>query len=167
MQLTSAEASKMLRKLNEERMTLLNMEAKTKTYVASTNEDASSLAPEYSYPDTAKALADLDSKIRKVRHAINVFNTTHTVGDSGMTIDEVLVAMPQITDRRDKLLRMKDRLPKTRLRTTPGVNVVEYEYTNYNINDVKKDYDDLSAQLTSLQLALDKVNNMEKMEIDI
>lgn len=164
---TSAEAAKLLRKLNEERAALLTMEYRSRTYVASINEDAEDLAPEYDYFDTANALNELDEKIRKVRHAINVFNTTHTVGDSGLMIDEVLITLPQLTERKERLSRMKDRLPKTRLTPRGGANVIEYEYANYDIAAVKRDYDDISDSLAGLQLALDKVNTTETMEIDI
>lgn len=166
-QRTSAEASKLLRKLNEERAALLAMEKRSRIYVASTNEDAEEMVPEYDYFDTAKALNELDEKIRKVRHAINVFNTTHTVGDSGLMIDEVLITLPQLRERKERLSRMKERLPKTRISPRIGSNVIEYEYANYDIAAVKKDYDDISDSLAKLQLALDKVNTTETMEIDI
>ena len=168
---TSAEASKLLRKLNEDRSALLTMESRSKSYVASTNEDAAAIAPEYDYAETAKALDALDEKIRRVRHAINVFNTTHRIERfyryEAMTIDEVLIALPQMTERKEKLARMKDRLPRTRLRVAPGSSVIEYEYANYDIEAVKKDYEDVSAALATLQLALDKVNTTETMEIDV
>ena len=170
-QYTSAEASKLLRKLNEDRAALLAMESRSKSFIASANEDLAAIAPEYDHVETAKALDALNEKIRKVRHAINVFNTTHKVESfdkyEAMTIDEVLIALPQLTERKEKLARMKDSLPKTRLRTIPGSNVIEYEYANYDIKTVQREYDDVSAALSTLQLALDKINTTEKMEIDV
>lgn len=54
------------------------------------------------------AQADVKLKIRKVKHAINVFNTVTNVPDFDMIIDEMLVFFPQLTKKCETLSRMKD-----------------------------------------------------------
>ena len=85
MQYTSAQAAKLLRRLGEEHQLLFNDEMNTCVFLAATGEDADSLRPGYDYTATQQELAALEAKIRKVRHAINVFNSTTTI--DGMTID--------------------------------------------------------------------------------
>ena len=111
---TSAQANKLLKKLNDEHAALLDKENRSKDFRAAMGEDVESVRPAYDYADTQKKLAELEQRIRKVKHAINVFNATHVIPDFGMTIDEMLVYIPQLTQRKSKLADMKARLPKQR-----------------------------------------------------
>lgn len=60
-------------------------------------------------------LRELEDKIRKVKHAINQFNLTQDVPGFNMTIDQMLIYIPQLTARKNKLNRMRSRLPKERV----------------------------------------------------
>ena len=165
---TSCQASKLLKKLNEDRTALLTQENRSRSFIAASSEDIESLRPEYDYIATQKKIDDFDVKIRTIRHAINVFNSTHEVEGTGMTIDQVLIAMPMLREKKEKLYRMKERLPKVRARSGGlGNNIIEYDYVNYDIRDVVKDYEEASTQLTKLQIALDRTNNTDQFEIDV
>ena len=106
MKYTSAEAAKLLRSLNEERDNLLYAESQAKSFVAATTEELDSVRPAYDSKGTAAQLEAIEQKIRSVKHAINVFNTTHVVPGFDMTVDEVLVYIPQLTQRKSKLSQM-------------------------------------------------------------
>ena len=71
MKYTSAEAAKLLRKLSEEQAALKERESKTATFVAAVDEDVESARPEYDYAGTQALLAQLEEKVRKVKHAIS------------------------------------------------------------------------------------------------
>lgn len=64
---------------------------------------------------------------------------------------------------------MKNRLPMTRKVTGYGsrTNQIEYEYTNYNIEDAVKAYHETELRITRIQLALDAINNFKKFEINL
>ncbi|MBQ4428901.1 MAG: hypothetical protein II871_03935 [Clostridia bacterium] len=167
MKYTSAEAAKLLKALNEQHDMLDSKEDQSSTFIAALSEDIESVRPEYDYEATRQQLEEIERKIRTVKHAINVFNTTHKVPGFDMTIDEVLVYMPQLSERKRKLYPMASALPKTRQRGGTQSNIIDYRYTNY---DVKKAEADLTATgdlLARLQNALDIVNTTEKMEIEI
>ena len=83
-----------------------------------------------------------------------------------MTIDEMLVYLPQLTEIANKLRTMAEALPRERIESF-RVNIVEYMIANYDIEEVEKEYDKARAELNALQLALDSVNSTEKMEIDV
>lgn len=87
MKLTSAEAAKLLRKLNEEYEAILNMEAQSKEFVASLNENIELIKPKYDFNKTQEELNILEEKIRKLKHAINTFNCQTIVIDFNMSID--------------------------------------------------------------------------------
>lgn len=170
MKYTSSEANKLLRRLNEERNALLDKEEKSSTFLAAMGEDPEMLRPEYDYGETQKALAELDRKIRVVKHAINGFNLNCVVPGFQMTIDQMLVYIPQLTARKQKLSQMMSRLPKQRdMGSLYGhaSNIIDYNYANYDIKAAEADYEAVSDELARAQTALDVLNNTETMEIEI
>ncbi len=168
MKYTSAEAAKLLRQLNDDYYALILKEEQSREFLAAVGEDIESVRPEYNYAAVQKRLAEMEEKIRKVKHAINVFNTTHIVPGFEITIDQVLILIPQLTNKRNRLAAMKSKLPKVRENAGGRIStVIDYRYTNYDISEAEKDYAEVSSQLSKAQTALDVVNNTETMEIDL
>lgn len=163
---TSAEAAKLLRKLNEEKTAILSNESQSSNFQAAITEDIENARPEYDYVSAQKEIDEIDKKIRKVKHAINTFNLTHEVPGFDMTIDMMLVYIPQLTQKKNKLSAMKDKLPKTR-EIIRVAGIIEYSYANYDVEKAKEDYDKVSDELSRAQTALDVLNNSVKFEIEI
>ena len=82
MKYSSAEAAKLLRKLNEEVENLEDQEVKRREFNAALGEDVETVRPAYDYADTQRKLKELQAKIRTVKHALNCFNSTTEVRDS-------------------------------------------------------------------------------------
>lgn len=167
MQYTSAQANKILKKLAEERERLLSLERAGKVFIAATTEDKESARPNYSYKDTKKALAKIEADIRVIKHAINVFNTTHFVEGFDLTVDQMLIYIPQLVERKHQLSQMTQALPKQRLTSNGRTNLIEYQYVNYDIDSVKQDYAAISEELSRAQVALDCLNNTETFSFSI
>lgn len=165
---TSAEAAKLLRKLNDEYDALLFKEERSREFHAAMGEDVESVRPEYDYEKTQKELDGLEYKIRSLRHAIHRFNITHQVPGFDMTIDEMLIYIPQLTRRKNKLAVMKSKLPKERVEERLGrqSNIIDYVHVNYDLKAVEEDYNRAADELAKAQIALDIVNNTEKFEIE-
>lgn len=162
---TSAEAAKLLRKLNDDYYALIKAENDRCVFTVATTENVEDVRPIYDYSASRDQLAEITTKIRKIKHAINIFNTTHIVPGFDMTVDEMLVYIPQLTQTKSILASMKDRMPRTRRPVTNGV--IEYNYTNYDPQTASDDYTAISNTLSKAQLALDLLNSTETMEIDI
>ena len=169
MKYTSAQANKLLKKLKEEYATLQQNEKDSFKFVAALNEDPESVRPQYDYAKMQKDMIELEDRIRKLKHAINQFNISTRVEEFGMTIDEMLVYIPQLTVRKQKLQVMKGKLPKARVQRQYGnnSNIIDYEYINYDLDEVKRDYDLISDELSRAQLALDTLNNSVEFELDM
>ena len=166
MKYTSAQANKLLKKLNDEYSALLDREQRSRTFRAAMGEDIESVRPAYDYAKTQARLEELEGTIRRLKHAINRFNTTQVVDGFGITIDEMLVYIPQLTKRKSKLLEMKSRLPKERVEEQYGrqSNIIDHTYTNYDLAAVEADYEKTSDELSRAQLALDTVNQRDSFE---
>lgn len=169
MKYTSAEAAKLLRKLNEERDLLCAEEQESKEFVAAIQEDLETARPFYDFAATQQKIEELNGKIRKVKHAVNVFNTTHSVEGFGMTVDEMLVYLPQLKAEKEKLTEMARRLEKQRVNANYNRNgaVIEYSYANYDIKEARKRLDEISSLLAQAQTALDRTNSLDTMEIEL
>ena len=84
----------------------------------------------------------------------------------GITIDEMLVYIPQLTKRKSKLAEMKSKLPKYRVAELGRIsNIIDYTYLNYDLSEVEADYARVSDELANAQLALDAINNRDTLEL--
>ncbi len=169
MKMTSAQAAKLLRQWNESLRALQRREENTKTFLASLGEDIESVRPKYDYASMQAEQAAMEANIRKLKHTLNVFNTITVIPEFEMTIDQMLIYLPQLTNRLEKLSRMKELLPKQREhalynRTTA---IIDYRYANYDIQTVEKDYEVLAETLAKAQTALDYINNTVLLEVDL
>ncbi len=168
MRMTSAEAAKLLRKLNEELDHVLLMEQQSREFSAALGEDVESVRPEYDYRAVQERIEALETRIRQVKHAISSFNLVQEVpGFEGMTIDQMLVYIPQLGRRKTKLSLMQQRLPRQREHVSygGGSQIIDYSYANYDLEAVRADYERTSGELARAQTALDLVNTTVQLDI--
>ena len=168
--MTSAYANKMLRSLEEDKAFWANKEATACTYVAAINEEP--VVPEYDYAEVAATIAEIDEKIAIIKHALNVTNATARVqvGDAEMSIDTILIKMAQLNKRKSVLDVMRKQLPKARVEQHAYMSrnaVPEYKFINYDLELIKKEYENVSVKIMEMQMALDRYNQTVQFEVDI
>ena len=168
--MTSAYANKVLRKLNDDKDFYLNKEREGQVYVAAIDEEP--VIPDYDYKEVSAKIAEIDDKIVKIKHAINVVNATSevTVGEEHMTVDTILVKMAQMNKRKAVLDIMRKRQEKTR--ENSGIfgsrkTAPEYRYINYDLDLVNREYERVDAEIAAMQIALDKFNQTFEFEIEV
>ena len=153
--------------MNDQHDAMLKMENKSREFVAAIQEDVEAVRPVYDYAVRQRELAETEGSIRALKHAINTFNLSQEVPGFGMTIDQMLVYIPQLTARKKKLDAMRGRLPKERVKETfgRGTSIIEYDYANYDIAAVEADYVKTVDELSAVQNALDQVNSTVLFEV--
>lgn len=167
MRYTSAEANKLLKGLEARIADLKQKETKSCSFNAASTEDPETLRPDYDFKEVQEQIAALEQDVRTVKHAVNVFNTTHTLpGFDDLTIDQALVYMPQLSDRVRKLQGMAAALPRERVESYSG-NIIDYVIANYDIAEAEKAYHAEQEKLSAMQIALDLANSGDTMEIDV
>ena len=169
MQYTSAQANKLLKKLQDAHHDIERKEFLSKEYLLSTDENADDVRPEYDFLKTQNELDTIERQIRAVKHAINLFNTQTVIPEFNMTIDEMIVFLPQLNAKKNKLSNMKSVLPKIREQSMShkSSGLVEYRYANYDIAEAEQEYEKVCDMLSRAQVALDTINNALTFEIDI
>ena len=167
MKYTSAQAAKLLRKLDEDISGLLTMEGMSKEFLASVGEDPETVRPEYDFNDTQGKLEKLEERVRTVKHAISCFNCSYVIEELGMTIDQALIYIPQLSRRKMKLEAMRNVLPKQRVSQGYGSssNIIDYRYANYDIAKAEEEFDRVSELLSKAQNALDLANSTVEFDI--
>lgn len=165
-EMTSAVANKLLKKYNEDLQRTYRDEDARSSYTEVQGIEPT--VPDYDFAKTRSEVEALMSKIRNIKHAINVFNTTMVLEKAGMTIDEALVYMAMLTKEKSRLEGLLVPNKKT-LKTGFGArsNVVEYVVANYNVENVRNQYERVNQRLTDLQVELDLVNSTVMFEVNV
>ena len=157
--MTSAQAMKQLKELQLKRRQILAEEQETCKFVAATTEDLEAVRPDYNFQFVQLDLDVVERNIRELKHRFSVFNCTYMIPELGMTIDQVLVALPMLSERVNTLRRMAGTQERRRASAYGSrSNLIEYEYINYSRDQVREEYDKLSKDLADMQIALDKAN---------
>lgn len=160
---TSKEANNILRKLYEEKSNFRNKEIDGMEFHAAVGENVDDVRPDYNFEDTKSCIEIIDDQILAIKHAINLFNSSTIVGDTGLTIDQVLIKLGMLTERRQKFARMRSMQKKRRGQITG--NVIDYIYANFDIDAADAAYEEADTELKHLQTALDLVNSTEPFTI--
>lgn len=168
--MTSAYANKLLRQLEEDKLFWESKERESCTYDVAEGEIP--VIPEYNYDFVAGEIAAIDKKVCTIKHALNLSNVSAQipVGEEVLSVDAILVKMAQLNRRKSMLDYMRKRQPKERLQlraTTSRSAVPEYRYINFDLEQVKKEFEEVSGQIILMQLALDKHNQTVEFEVEL
>ena len=121
MKVTSAYANKLIRGYREELAALISSEKDTCTTVYGASETP--IETGYDFSSTQAEMDALNDKIANLRHGINVFNTTTKLEGFDFTVDESLVRMAMLTEKKNRLFnffRVFERSISTKINKTLG-----------------------------------------------
>lgn len=168
--MTSAYANKQLRKLNDDKTFWLEKEDKGALYIAGIDEKP--IIPDYDYSEVSKNISQIDEKILKIKHAISLSNCTNQieVGGTKYTIDQILVKMAQLNKRKNVLDNLRKQSPKTRMNNRvfgTRTAITEYQFINYDLDLIKREYEKVESEVATMQIALDKYNQTVEFEVDL
>ena len=163
MKVTSAYANKLIRGYREELAALISSEKVTCTTIYGASETP--IETGYDFSSTQAEMDALNDKIAKLRHGINVFNTTTKLEGFDFTVDESLVRMAMLTEKKNRLSRMKG--VRELVRNSVYRSEPEFTKRNYDATLVEAEYRKTSDELVRLQMALDKANMSIEFDVDI
>ena len=162
MKLCNAEVIKKIKDLEEQKQEILSDEQKNCTTTYQTETDM--IDTGYDFGNIRKVIENLNKEIMKLKHALNVSNSTVIVEEFGLTIGECLVYMAQLNNEKFVLERLSRYRSKSRA-TVGHTGTVEYTVTNYDVEICKGELNTIKETVRKLQLAIDRVNLNNMIEI--
>ena len=157
--------AKKINALKEELKDLERYENQSCTFSFTVGEDLEDIRPSYDYKETQKRYMELTEEIRKLRHTMNLFNTSTIVPGFNMTVDQMLVYLPMLRGRKQTLQKMKDE-PMNGLSSRVTYRGVNYTYSNYSVQKVTEDYRRIAEEYAKARTALDFINATGEIEVD-
>ena len=123
-------------------------------------------ASEYNFGATRDAVKDIDTKTRQLRHKLHLANATVQVPEFGITIGECIILMAQLGKEKALLARMARREKKERRQPGFG-STVEWAVLNYDKDECRTKLKEVGDEITSLQMAIDRINLTHMVEVEI
>lgn len=161
MKMCNSEAMKAVKELEQKKKNILYTEDSRST--VSYKEGEKKVTTYYDYAATRKAIAEIDGKIRTIKHALAVCNCTAKIDDFDITIGEALVYLAQLNAEYSQLDDLSDRNKLSRRITANGV--LEYTECLYDPDEVIKEMEELHAKICKLQVAIDRANLTNYIEV--
>ena len=154
-------AMKAIKEYEEQKRVLL--ESENRNCAVSYKENEKKITNDYNYDAVRKEVAIIDEKIRKVKSILAYANATVKVDTFNITIGEALVLLAQLQKEKEQVEYLASRTQLTR-RITPN-GVLEYTECSYDVEKAKKDAVDLRNKISNLQIAIDRANLTNYIEI--
>lgn len=118
----------------------------------------------YSYDAVRKEIDEIDNEIRKYKSFLAVSNATTIVPEFNMTIGECLIYLASLNSKKSLLSSFAFKKQITRISSTYNTKV-EYTELLYDVDKVKKELEDLQRLIAKLQMAIDRTNLTNLIEI--
>ena len=154
MKMCNSEAMKLIKELESKKNKLIYNEDNHSKI--SYKEGEEKVLTNYDYAQTRKDIAEIDERIRKIKHALAAVNCNIVIDDFGITIGEALVYLAQLNCEYNQLDDLSDSVKLSR-RITPN-GIIEYTECLYDPEKVAKDMEDLHTKIGKLQVAIDRAN---------
>lgn len=161
MQVCNMQAMKMIKELEARKAVLISNEDCRCTY--SYKEGENKVLPDYDYEGTRREVHALDERIRAIRSALARANTEVKVDGFGITIGEALVYLAQMQGERVQLESLTGNQQVSRRITANGV--LEYTECAYDVKKAAADLEALRVRIGELQVAIDRANLVNMIEI--
>jgi len=164
MQKCLKEINKHIAALEQQKEEILSDEAQNSVTKYGSNEEIP--ASEYDFGVTRGAVKDIDTKTRQLRHKLHLANATVQVPEFGITIGECIILMAQLGKEKALLARMARREKKERRQPGFG-STVEWAVLNYDKDECRTKLKEVGDEITSLQMAIDRINLTHMVEVEI
>ena len=161
MKVCHTEAMKKIKEYEEQKRILISKEYDNSTI--SYKEGEEKLANNYDYKKTRANIAMLDKNIRDIRAKLAYANCTVKVEKFDVTIGEALVMLAQMQQEKRVVESLSYRTQLSRRITTNGI--LEYTECLYNPEDASLDAEALREKISDLQIAIDKANLTNEIDI--
>ena len=121
-------------------------------------QESDGFVPQEPNSDFSKVQKDIEYNntiLSLVRRELHDFTVSYFVPEFNMTLDELEMYQKDLSNRCDRLSEMAKKSPLTR--NILQAKFVTHFYTNYDIDEVKKEYKELSEERDRVKRVLDDI----------
>ena len=121
-------------------------------------QESDGFVPQEPNSDFSKVQKDIEYNntiLSLVRRELHDFTVSYFVPEFNMTLDELEMYQKDLSNRCDRLSEMAKKSPLTR--NILEVRFVTHFYTNYDVDEVKKEYKELSEERDRVKRVLDDI----------
>ena len=161
MKVCHTEAMKLIKELEKQKDELVEFEDRNS--IVSYKEGETPIDSGYAYGTTREQIRAIDDRIRAVRTALGRANTEVIAEPFGITIGEALVLLAQLQGERVQVESLTGRNPLTSEITYNGV--IRFTRCNYDVKQAEADAGALRKRISELQIAIDRANLTNYIEI--
>ena len=162
MKICHSEVIKKIKELEEKKSTLLAQERSRRVY--SYVDASAKIIPNYNYKKTHARVDELDINIRRLRHLLAVANVSVIIEEFNVTLGEALVMLAQMQSKCSVLEGLAGAQQITQRVTYNGK--MEILECNYDVEKALADYESLRNEIGRLQVAIDRANLNNYIEIE-
>lgn len=163
MKICHMEAMKEIRLLEEKKNKVINDEISGCT--VSYKEGEEKVNTGYSYDVTREKIAELDLRIRKIKSALAAANCTVMLEDFNVTVGEGLVMLAQWNAEYSRLRDFANGMMQISRRITQN-GILEYTECLFDTKKVAEDAEELKRKIGKLQVAIDRANLLNTIDIE-
>ena len=156
----NTEIMKDLKKIQEQRSEILSIERRDSTISYIAGEEK--IPTNYNYKETRIKIDELNKKEVYLRGLLAKANSTVIVPEFNMPIGDCLVYLAQLSSKSSILYSLANARSKTR---SYKLKEVEYTETLYDVLEAKKDYEKTNEEIMRLQMAIDRINLTNMIEV--
>ncbi len=156
MKMTHTEAMKEIKKLEDQKSALLQVENETCTVTYTEKETP--IDTKYDYTKFTTELDSIDLRIRQLKGALAKSNSTTIVKGFDMSVSEALVYLAQLNSHLSRFKKLAEKQPLVRTSALYRNSTYELTKTLYDVSVAKEEYQKCFDLISKLQMAIDLTN---------
>lgn len=160
----NTEIMKEIKTLEQDKKDLIDFERTNHYYTYLKGEEP--IINGYNYFKSREDISKIDSRIRYLKGLLAYSNATTILNGFDMTIGEALIYLAQLNNEKDLIKALADNKQLTRTSVGSYANPqVQYTELEYDANIAKEDYKNITDKIYKLQLAIDRTNLTNQIEV--
>lgn len=161
MKVCHKEAMKRVKELEDKKERIINSENLLSSVTYKDGETPPK--SEYSYSQTRKQIQAIDADIRRIKHELAKANCSVVIDGFDITLGEALVYLAQLNAELQRINLLADTKQTATTITANGVTV--HCDCAYNVKTAVADAEAVNEKIGSLQVAIDRANLVNYIEI--
>lgn len=153
MEFNGVSALKHIKYLEDEKNMILEKERNNSTTIVVDGKEVET--EEYNFIQTRELVNEIDKRVLKMKHELNIFNATTMIAPLMITIDTALIMLAQKNKELEIVKQMRSRAKES----------YENNYTksyirkiNYSLQEVSEYHKTLMKEIHELQMKIDEAN---------